>query len=87
MSKNFMKGYERSVKVRQRLTAAIDVALIAHPEQRLGQIIYNALEVRTNKETDGMYDPMLFRTNFHNKLFYIYDEELIEALMHYDDAL
>lgn len=36
-----MEGYVRSEEVRVQLMAALALALHRHPEQRLGQLLYN----------------------------------------------
>ena len=80
----FMKGYTRDVHMTGKVLSALARSMEKHPTLRLGQLIYNALETQTNKETNGTYDPVHFRTNFHSILFNTYDERLIEALDQFD---
>jgi len=83
----FMKGYTRDVHGTGKLLSALAKSMEKHPNLRLGQLLYNALETyyaRLADENGVKHNGMKFRTHFHNYLFNIYDEELIEAIEKYE---
>lgn len=68
----FMDGYTREPQTAERLLGSVRAAMYAFPNQRLGQIIDNALCVGDQKATwDGP------------DIFNIYDEALTVALDKY----
>lgn len=65
---DFWKGYTRNREMSRRLSVAVIEAMRAYPDQRLGQIIENALRINVGERTD---------------LFRVYDETLLESLRRY----
>lgn len=73
-----MQGYTRQPETAERLLASVRAAIYAFPQQRLGQIIDNALTTNTVRDT-GQFD----RVGQRPDLFNVYDEVLTVALDKY----
>lgn len=54
----FMRGYNREPVTAERLVNAVREAVYAHPQQRLGQIIVNAMR-DSNIDLFELYDEAL----------------------------
>lgn len=68
-----LTGYERTTDVAADLVHAVLDVLVRYPEQRLGQILWNALRL-----TDG--------TPMSTRLFNLHDEDLAVLLRAYAAA-
>jgi hypothetical protein len=73
------KGYKRSDETTAKFFSALVKAMTKYPNLRVGQLIYAAMQ-NAQPPAPTAEAEMDFMTNFHARLFNIYDETLTEAL-------
>ena len=74
----FMKGYHREVIMTGRVLSSLVRAMDAYPSLRLGQLLYAVINETLSIGPD--LHPSEWEQRIGNRLFAIYDKDLIRAL-------
>jgi hypothetical protein len=72
----FLKGYKRDVHMTANVLSALAKSMDAHPQLRLGQLLVAVIK-KAYPNDEG----------FEGRLFYIYDEDFVNAINAFDGEL